>query len=145
MYFLHTCRKLFLTSSIYNMYFCTETQSRSCRIHRYVSAADYNYLLRFHDRCVIIIAECLHQVISGQVLICGKYAVGISPGIPMNFGSPAPEPMKTAWKPSSSISSSIVIDFPITTFVSILTPSLRTFSISGCTTPLFGRRNSGMP
>ena len=77
MYFLHTCRKLFLTSSIYNMNFCTETQSRSCRIHRYVSAADYNYLLRFHDRCVIIIAECLHQVISGQVLICRKYAVGI--------------------------------------------------------------------
>ena len=77
MYFLHTCRKLFLTSSIYNMNFCTETQSRSCRIHRYVSAADYNYLLRFHDRCVIIIAECLHQVASCEVLVRGEYAVRV--------------------------------------------------------------------
>ena len=59
----------------------------------------------------------------------------VSPGIPINFGSPAPEPMNTASKPSSSISSSMVTDFPMITFVSILTPRDFTFSTSGCTTP----------
>ena len=39
----------------------------------------------------------------------------------------------------------IVTDFPITTFVSILTPSDFTFSISFATTFCFGRRNSGIP
>ena len=63
----------------------------------------------------------------------------------MNLGSPAPEPINTASNPSSSISISIVVDFPITTFVSNLTPSSFTFSISFATTFCFGRRNSGIP
>ena len=63
----------------------------------------------------------------------------------MNLGRPAPEPINTASKPSSSISWSIVIDLPITTFVSILTPRLLTFSISLATTVDLGRRNSGIP
>ena len=63
----------------------------------------------------------------------------------MNIGSPAPEPMNTASKPSSSSSSSMVTDLPMMTSVSILTPNFLTLSISGCTTPSFGRRNSGIP
>ena len=59
------------------MYFSTKTKCCSCSIHCYVSAADNSYLLAVCDRCVVILAECLHQVISGQVLIRGKYAVGI--------------------------------------------------------------------
>ncbi len=71
--------------------------------------------------------------------------IACSPGIPMNLGSPAPEPMKTASNPSSSISSSMVTDLPITTFVSILTPKDFTFSTSAATTFFLGSLNSGMP
>jgi len=63
----------------------------------------------------------------------------------MNLGRPAPEPMNTASNPSSSNNSSTVVDLPITTFVSILTPRTFTFSISDCTTVSFGKRNSGIP
>ena len=63
----------------------------------------------------------------------------------MNIGSPAPEPINTASKPSSSSNSSIVVDLPMITFVSILTPNAFTFSTSAATTSLFGRRNSGIP
>ena len=63
----------------------------------------------------------------------------------MNLGRPAPEPMNTASKPSSSSNWSIVIDLPITTLVSILTPNFLTFSTSWATTVDLGRRNSGIP
>ena len=39
--FLSTGRKFCFTSSVYNMYFCTQTKSRSCSIHCYVSTT-YN-------------------------------------------------------------------------------------------------------
>ena len=39
----------------------------------------------------------------------------------------------------------MVVDLPMTTFVSNLTPSSLTFSISFLTTFCFGRRNSGIP
>ena len=68
-----------------------------------------------------------------------------SPGIPINLGSPAPEPINTASNPSSAISSSILTDLPMTTLVSILTPNALTFSTSAATTLSFGRRNSGIP
>ena len=71
--------------------------------------------------------------------------MAFSPGIPMNLGRPAPEPINTASNPSSSRSWSIVTDFPITTLVSISTPRLLTFSISCLTTVSLGRRNSGIP
>ena len=41
----------------------------------------------------------------------------------MNLGRPAPDPMKTASYPSSSIKESIVTVLPTTTLVSIFTPS----------------------
>ena len=56
------------------MYFSTKTKCCSCSIHCYVSAADNSYLLAVCDRCVVILAECLHQVVSGQVFICREYA-----------------------------------------------------------------------
>ncbi len=68
-----------------------------------------------------------------------------SPGIPINLGSPAPEPINTASKPSSESSSSMVTDLPTTTFVSMWTPRDFTFSISFATTADLGRRNSGIP
>ena len=46
---------------------------------------------------------------------------------------------------SLSISSSMVVDFPMTTFVSIFTPRLSTLATSLATTLSFGRRNSGIP
>ena len=55
--------------------------------------------------------------------------LAFSPGIPINLGSPAPEPINTASYPSS-INSSILTDLPTITLVSILTPSFLTFSTS---------------
>ena len=67
----------------------------------------------------------------------------LSPGMPMNRGRPAPEPMNTASLPISN-SSSMVIVLPMTTLVSMSTPSSFRPSISWRTISL-GRRNSGMP
>ena len=74
---LHTGRKLFLASSVYNVNLSAETKSSSGSVHRYVSAAYYSYLVSCCDRCVIIVAEGLHQVASCQVLVSGEYAVGV--------------------------------------------------------------------
>ena len=68
-----------------------------------------------------------------------------SPFIPINLGSPAPDPTNTALNPSSSNSSSIVTVLPTITLVSILTPSFLTFSISLLTTVSLGNLNSGIP
>ena len=62
------------------MYLCAQTKCGSGSVHGYVSAAYYGYLFAQEDRCVIIVSECLHQVASGQVFICGEYAVGIFTG-----------------------------------------------------------------
>ena len=61
----------------------------------------------------------------------------------MKRGRPAPEPMNTLSKPMSN-SSSTDRTFPMTMFVSTLTPRSRRVSISFSTMAL-GRRNSGMP
>ena len=63
----------------------------------------------------------------------------------MNRGSPAPEPMNTAEKPSLSKRESMVTVLPTTTFVSILTPIAFTSAISAATTLSFGSLNSGIP
>ena len=73
MYFFCSCRKFCFTSSVYDMYFCTETKCGSCSIHCYVSAADNSYFLAMYDRCIVIFTECFHQVVSCQVLVCRKY------------------------------------------------------------------------
>ena len=75
--FLCSCRKLCLTSSVDDMNLCTETESCSRCVHRYVSTADNSNFLTSSDRCVIIVAERLHQVASCEVLIRGKYAVRV--------------------------------------------------------------------
>ena len=74
-----------------------------------------------------------------------KTPFAVSPSIPINFGKPAPLPIKTAEKPSFSNKSSIVTDFPIITFFSKQTPRRFSFSISLKTTFSLGRRNSGIP
>ncbi len=70
-------RKLCLASSVHDMYLRAETQCRSCRIHGYVSAAHDCYFFAACDRCIIRFVKGFHQIASGQVLIGGKYAVGI--------------------------------------------------------------------
>ena len=74
MNFLCSCRKLCFTSSVYDMYFCTKSQSCSCSIHCYVTTADNGNFLACCDRCIIRIIECFHQVASCQVFVCGEYA-----------------------------------------------------------------------
>ena len=80
MHFLHTGGKLLLASSVYDMHLSAQTQSRSCRIHGHVSAADHSDLLTAHDGGIGILAEGLHQVASGQIFVGGKYAVCILTG-----------------------------------------------------------------
>ena len=79
-HFLHTGRKFFLASSVYDMYFSAETQGSPRGVHRHVSAAYHGHLLSAHDGRIGILAEGLHQIASGQIFIGGKYAVGIFPG-----------------------------------------------------------------
>ena len=55
----------------------TETERCSRCVHRYVSAADNSNLLSCCDRSIIIIAECLHQIASCEVLIGREYTVCI--------------------------------------------------------------------
>ena len=99
--------------------------------------------------CMIGVLELLSKAFIRLLLV--RYSLAentpleFSPGIPINLGRPAPEPMNTASKPSSWIRASMVTDFPTTTLVSIFTPRAFTFSISSATTAFFGRRNSGMP
>ena len=46
-----------------------ETQSGTGSIHCYVSTADNGNFLSCNNRGIVIVAECLHQVVSRQVLI----------------------------------------------------------------------------
>ena len=72
MYFLCTGRKLGFTSSVDDMHLGTQTKGTSGRIHGYVSAADHNHLLSSEDGCILVF-KGFHQIVSGQVLVCGKY------------------------------------------------------------------------
>ena len=57
------------------MYFRTQTQSRTGCVHSHITTADNSNFLALHDRCGGIRIKCLHQVASGQVLVCREYAV----------------------------------------------------------------------
>ena len=83
---LHTGGKLFLTSSVYDMYLGAKTQSGSRGVHGHVASADHGDLLSAHDGRIGILAEGLHQVASGQILVGGEYTVGIFTGNPHEFG-----------------------------------------------------------
>ena len=82
------------------MYLSAKAEGCTGRVHSHVSAADDCHLVALRDRGIVIFIKGLHQVISGQILVGGEYAAGCLARIPMNFGSPAPEPMNTASKPS---------------------------------------------
>ena len=75
MYFLYSCGKFLFASSVYDMYFSTESECGSCSVHCNVSAADNGNLLTLHDGSGGILTEGFHKVASGKVLICGEYSV----------------------------------------------------------------------
>jgi len=77
MNFLCSCRKLCLTSSVYDMYLSAKSQSCSCSIHSNVTTADNCNFLACRDRCIVRIIECFHEVASCQVLVCREYAACI--------------------------------------------------------------------
>ena len=77
---LHTGGELGLASSVYNMYVSAQAQRGSRGVHGHVSAAHDGHLFARRDGGVIVVAECLHQVASGQILIGGEYAVGVLSG-----------------------------------------------------------------
>ena len=54
--------------------FCAHTQRTSGSIHCHVAAADNSHNLRLDDRCRILRVIAVHQVDTGQILICGAYA-----------------------------------------------------------------------
>ena len=84
--FFHTGRKLFFTSSVYDMYLSAKAERCSGSIHSHVSAAYDSNLFPAHDRRFGIFAESLHQVASCQIFIGGKYTVGIFSGNSHEFG-----------------------------------------------------------
>ena len=75
MHFFHTGRKLFLTSSVDNISLCAETKGCSGCIHSNVTATDNSNFLALMNRCIIIISEGFHQVVSCQELIGRENAV----------------------------------------------------------------------
>ena len=77
MNFLCSCRKLCLTSSVYDMYLSAKSQSCSCSIHSNVTTADNCNFLACCNRCIVGIIECFHEVASCQVLVCREYAACI--------------------------------------------------------------------
>ena len=72
---LTTCRKLFLGTTVYDMYLCAETKCGSRSIHRYVTTTDNDDLLTNLDRRIGIITISLHKIITCQELICGVNTV----------------------------------------------------------------------
>ncbi len=80
--FFYSGGKFFLAPPIYDMHFRTQTQRCSCRIHGDIAAAYDSHLFTLHDRRCGIAVKCLHQIASGQIFICGEYAVGIFPRNP---------------------------------------------------------------
>ncbi len=56
------------------MYLRAEPFGRSRRIHRHISAAHDNDLLPGLNRGIIALQKRFHQVIPGQVFVCGEYA-----------------------------------------------------------------------
>ena len=73
----HSGRQLFLTSAIDNMNLRSQTQRCSGRVHCHVAAAYYRHLPAVHNGCAGILVKSFHQIASGQILIGGKYTVGI--------------------------------------------------------------------
>ena len=54
----------------------------------HVSAADNRNLLAAHNRRIRILVKRLHQVASCQILVCGKYTVGLLAWNPHKFRKP---------------------------------------------------------
>ena len=75
MYFFCSCRKLRLTSSVYNMYFCTQTKCSSCSIHCNITTTDNSNFFTSFNRCIMVITKRFHQVTSCQIFISREYTV----------------------------------------------------------------------
>ena len=69
-YFLSTCWEFLLSTAIYDSGLSSETQGCTCCVHRHISATDNYHLLTCVDRGVIVIAICLHEVVSCEELVC---------------------------------------------------------------------------
>ena len=70
-----TCRKLLLGTTIYDSGLCSETKRCAGSVHCYVASADHDHLLSGMDRGVIVIAICLHQVVSCEEFVCREYTI----------------------------------------------------------------------
>ena len=75
--FFHTGRQFLLGTAVNHMYLGTQTKSGSGGVHSHVSAADNDDLFAVDDRCVIVVAEGFHQIVSGQILVGREHAVGL--------------------------------------------------------------------
>ncbi len=145
MYFFCSCRKLCFTSSVYDMYFSTQTKSSSCSIHCNVTTADNSNFLTVFDRCIMVITKAFIRLLLVRYSFAENTPLLTSPGIPINIGRPAPEPINTASNPSFSISS---IDCSGFTDDNVcFNFNAKRFYVFNLffTTLSFGRRNSGIP
>ena len=75
MYFFLTRWKFFLTTTVYNMYLCAETECGSCSIHGYITTTDNDNFLSMGNRGFISFLKCFHEVVSCQEFVCREYSV----------------------------------------------------------------------
>ncbi len=73
--FFHSGRKFCFTPAVDDMYFRSQAKRCPCRIHCHITAAYYGNFFALHNRRIVFFFKCLHQVISRQKFIGGKYAV----------------------------------------------------------------------
>ena len=64
MYFLFTGRKFFLTTTVYDMYLCTQSSCCSGSVHCHITTTYYDDFLTCFDRCVVIVQKSFHKVVS---------------------------------------------------------------------------------
>ena len=66
-----SCRKLIHTATVDDIYFaCTHSLGTAGSVHSNVTAAYDGDLVSVHDRSIVFRLVCLHQVDTGQVLVC---------------------------------------------------------------------------
>ncbi len=86
MHFLHSRRKLLLTSPVHNMHLCAQTERCPCRVHSNIAAAYDRDLLSAHDRCVGVLVKRFHELVPGQILIGREHTIRILTRNPHKFG-----------------------------------------------------------
>ena len=74
LHFFRSCRQFLPPPPINDGHSSAAAQGTACCVHRYIAAANDDYLFGRHQGSHGIWLGCMHQVDAGQPLIRGKYA-----------------------------------------------------------------------